>query len=68
MNCALPRIEPLNSQTGVFRFHEVRPACLFIIPSPPGERVRVRGNNPNNSGSNKFDPLYDINFDYNRSI
>jgi len=102
MNCALPRIEPLDSQTGVPRFHEDRYACLCITPTliltpqgggdlrnntnllPQGkeignnlnphfplpwrERVRVRGNNPNNIGSNQFDLLYNINFNYNGSI
>jgi len=37
-------------------------------PLPWRERVRVRGNNPNNSGSNKFDFLYNVYFNYNRGI
>jgi len=36
-------------------------------PLPWRERVRVRGNNLNNSGSNKFDFLYNVYFNYNRS-
>ncbi|MEA2086743.1 MAG: hypothetical protein U9O91_01395 [Candidatus Caldatribacteriota bacterium] len=36
-------------------------------PLPWRERVRVRGNNPNNIGSNQFDLIYNINFNYNRS-
>jgi len=36
---------------------------------PWWERVRVRGNNPNNGELNKFDPpLYKIYFNYNGSV